>query len=150
MPLLLDGNNLVHRLPGSTRSRTEVRRLVLEATRHERLAVVVVFDGPPPPGSPLEEALGSVTVLWSGPVSADDTIVGKIPNGPAAGQWTVITDDRGLADRARRRGARVRRLSEWQARRTAPPRRPRTEPKLSSREVDEWEAFFSRERGDGD
>jgi hypothetical protein len=52
MPLLLDGNNLLHRIPGPPRSRAEVRRLVLEVTRHERLAVVVVFDGPPPAGSP--------------------------------------------------------------------------------------------------
>ncbi len=150
MPLLLDGNNLLHRLPRSSRSRSEVRRLVLEATRHERMAVVVVFDGPPPTGSPAEEALGAVTVFWSGAVSADDTIISRIPAGSGARQWTVITDDRGLADRARQLGASVRRLSEWRQRRPPTPKRPRTESKLSSREVQEWEAFFSRERGDGD
>lgn len=143
MPHLLDGNNLLHTLPTSSRSRRDVRKLVLDATRHERMAVVVVFDGPPPPGSPAHEQLGAVTVVWSGSVSADDAIVARIPNGPPARQWTVITDDRELADRARQRGASVRTLRDWRNRKPFAPRRHRAEPKLSSREIDEWEAFFS-------
>jgi hypothetical protein len=142
MPLLLDGNNLFHRLPPQSRSRAAVRSLVLDATRNERVAVVVVFDGPPPAGSPDRERLGPVTVLWSGSTSADDVIIRSIPDGPAARSWTVITDDRGLADRARRRGAAVRRLRQCMGRRKTPPRRPAAESKLSSRELQEWEAYF--------
>ena len=63
MPILVDGNNLLHRLPRGSRSRADVRRLVLGAIRHERMAVVVVFDGPPPAGSPEVESLGSATVV---------------------------------------------------------------------------------------
>ena len=147
MPILLDGNNLLHALSPSERSRSAVRRLVLEAARHERMAVTVVFDGPPPAGAPAEEVLGLVRVVYAGSRTADEVIVGRIPDGRAASQWSVVTDDRGLAARARDRGATTRTLSDWQQRpRTALPARPRAEPKLSAREVAEWEAYFK----DGD
>ena len=148
MPIIVDGNNLLHRLPTTSRSRAEVRRLVLETTRHERIAIVVVFDGPPPTGSPSEESLGSVTVVYAGKAVADDVIIGRLPTGRAASQWAVVTDDRGLAERARRRGATVRGLSEWQRRRPPTPKRVTREPKLSSHEVQEWEDFFSSDSGD--
>jgi len=142
MPLLVDGNNLLHRLPKPSRTRSAVRALVLDATRHERMSVVVVFDGPPPTGSPGHEALGRVTVVYSGAVAADDVIISRIPAGRRAREWVVVTDDRGLAGRARERGAAVRTLGEWSARpRPAPPRN-RAEAKLSSSEVAEWEEVF--------
>jgi predicted RNA-binding protein with PIN domain len=146
MPIFVDGNNLLHRLPGPSRSRDGVRRLVLETTRHERMAVVVVFDGPPPAGAPSEESLGSVTVIYAGATKADDVIIGRLPQGGTARQWVVVTDDRALGDRARQRGAQVRRLDEWRQKRPATPKRVTRESKLSSREVQEWEAFFSSDR----
>jgi len=142
MPILLDGNNLLHQLPRGARSRHEVRKLVLESVRHERMAVTVVFDGPPPTGSPPEEALGAVTVVYGGAVSADDVIIGRLPTDRTARQWVVVTDDRGLADRARQRGAAVRRLAEWHLKRRSAPKRVRAESKLSSHEVAEWETYF--------
>ena len=142
MPLLVDGNNLLHRLPRSDRSRPAVRAMVLEATRHERMSVVVVFDGPPPAGSPEREVLGPVTVIYSGAAAADDVIIGRIPAGASARQWVVVTDDRGLAGRARERGAAVRTLGEWSARPRRAPSRKHGEAKLSSREVAEWEKVF--------
>jgi len=147
MPLLIDGNNLLHRLPKSSRTRSAVRSLVLEATRHERMSVVVVFDGPPAPGSPSHEVLGRVAIVYSGATSADDVIVGRIPAGRSARQWVVVTDDRALADRARQRGAAVRTLGEWSARPRPAPPKARTEPKLSSDEVAVWEKLFKDRRG---
>ena len=117
---------------------------MLEATRNERMSVTVVFDGQPPEGMSARESLGNVTVVYSGSRSADDVIVGMIPSGSAAGQWSVVTDDRGLADRVRDRGARVRRLTEWRGRRRQKtPARARAESKLSSNEIAEWEDYFS-------
>ncbi len=149
MPLLIDGNNLLHRLPKSSRTRAGVRALVLEATRHERMSVVVVFDGPPAPGSPEHEALGRVAILYSGASSADEVIVGRIPAGRSARQWVVVTDDRVLADRVRQRGAATRTLAEWSARPRPTPPRTRAEAKLSSREVAEWEEVFRGGRKHG-
>lgn len=143
MPILIDGNNLLHRLPREQRTREAVRREVLERTRHERLRVTVVFDGPPPEGAAAREHLGAVTVQYSGGRSADDMIVELIPHGPPARQWTVVTDDAGLRRRVVDRGAAVRSLAEWSGRRPRPaPTRRRAEPKLSAREIDEWTAWF--------
>ena len=144
MPILLDGNNLLHRLPKPQRSRSAVRKQVLEVTRHETMSVTVVFDGPPPAGTPARESLGRVTVVYSGSKSADDVIVAMLPRGAAATQFSVVTDDRRLGDRVRDHGAKVRRLAEWQGRRKQkPPRRSSYESKLSSHDVQDWEQFFA-------
>jgi hypothetical protein len=112
------------------------------------MLVTVVFDGPPPSGAPAREALGTVTVIYSGARAADDVIFALLPAGSAAKQWSVVTDDRGLATRVKDRGARVRSLAQWRGRRRQKtPARPRVESKLSSRDISEWEDFFS---GDGD
>ena len=149
MPILLDGNNLLYSLPTANRSRAAVRRLVLDATRNQRMSVTVVFDGPPPAGSPAEELLGRALVIYSGSRSADEVILSRVPAGRAARQWIVVTDDRGLGQRARQRGASVKALRQWQVRPRKTPAGRRVEPKLSSREVSEWEEFF-RGRGEND
>ncbi len=151
MPLVLDGNNLMHRLPADSRDRRSVRSRALELVRRQRATVTVVFDGPPPPGFPVRESLGRVTVLYSGSRSADDLIVALIPPRPRAADWIVVTDDRELARRVRERGAGTRPLRSWLGSpRPRPGRaaRPRPEPELSPREVAEWEAYFQRGRGE--
>jgi hypothetical protein len=112
------------------------------------MSVVVVFDGPPPAGAPEHEALGPVTVVYSGAMAADDVIIGRIPAGASARQWVVVTDDRGLAGRARGRGAAVRSLGEWSARPRRAPSRKHSEAKLSPREIAEWEEIFRGGRKD--
>jgi len=146
MPLLIDGNNLLHSLPPSERSRADVRHLVLETVRRERLQVTVVFDGPPPDGSPKVEHLGRVTVRYSGSSSADDLILRVLPGGSRASEWAVVTDDQELGNRVRDRGGRVLSLSEWHSRKPRPPHKLAHEPKLSSHDINEWEAYFSGER----
>lgn len=150
MPILLDGNNLLHKMPGSRRSRADVRSQVLEVTRRETMSVTVVFDGPPPAGAPEKESLGRVTVIYAGSRTADDVIVNMLPAGAAAKQFSVITDDRGLAGRVRERGAMVRKLAEWQRRPKQKPRPSKFESKLSSHDVADWEDFFSGRREGGD
>ena len=54
----------------------------------------------------------------------------------------------GLADRARERGAKVRRLAEWQGRKIQKARPTKFESKLSSHDIADWEAFFAE--GDSD
>ena len=143
MPILIDGNNLLHSLPRNERSRDAVRRRALDTVRHEGVSLTVVFDGPPAAGSPEIEHLGQVHVRYSGSSSADDVIIGLLPQGGRATEWVVVTDDRGLRDRARERGARARTLSQWRSRRVSKPRREAPEPKLSSRELRQWEEFFA-------
>lgn len=142
MPVIVDGNNFLHSLSPPHQSRAEVRQRTLEQVRHEALKVVVVFDGPPPKGSPAIEHLGPVTIRYSKNTSADDVIISLIPDGKIASQWVVVTDDRGLRDRARGKGASVRTLAQWRGRRPRT-RRSRHESRLSSHEIAQWEAFFS-------
>ncbi len=120
-----------------------MRHLILEAVRHERFQVTVVFDGPPPDGSPKVEHLGRVTVRYSGSSSADDLILRVLPDGTRASEWVVVTDDRELGRRVRDCGGRVLPLGEWHSRRPRQPRKPAHEPKLSSHDIADWEAFFS-------
>jgi hypothetical protein len=143
MPVLVDGSNLLHALGPEHSRRADVRRLVLERVRRERMRVVVVFDGPPPAGAPARESLGRVTIRYAAPASADDVIVSLLPSGAEARGWTVVTDDRGLAGRVRQRGAAVRSLAEWR-RGLETPREPPSREGLTPSEVAEWEAYFSR------
>ncbi|MFV2073469.1 MAG: NYN domain-containing protein [Thermoanaerobaculales bacterium] len=143
MPIAIDGNNLLHSLPEGERTRSEVRRRVLEIVRNDSLQVILVFDGPPSSGMPETEHLGLLTVRYAGSVSADTVLLGLIPEGDRAAKWIVVSDDSELGARVRSRGGQVRSLGDWKRRQPAKPRRPTYEPKLSSHDVADWEAFFS-------
>ena len=148
MPILLDGNNLLHRLPRGARSRTEARRITLDLARAESIRVLVVFDGPPPAGAPQREELGKVSIVYSGARSADDVIVATLPTGNRARDWVVVTDDRGLRERALQAGAQVRSVAMWRRKTPPKPRHRSAEPKLSSHELAEWEEFFGNRSKD--
>jgi len=152
MPIVIDGNNLLHSLPPDQRSRAAVRQRVLDQSRREKISVTVVFDGPPPDGTPSAEHLGSVTILYSGKTSADDLIINRLPSGNAARSWSVVTNDRGLGARVRERGASIRTLTQWTSRRGAKvrPGKPRPKPPLRVKEVEKWEDVFNKGKQTGD
>ena len=116
--------------------------------RHEGIRLTVVFDGPPPAGSPQLENLGRVSIQYSGGSSADDVILRLLPPRGRALEWVVVTDDRALRDSVRERGAQVRSLDEWRSRMPRKPRHLSRESKLSSREIDDWEAYFASREDD--
>ncbi len=146
MPIVIDGNNLLHSLPSHQRSREAVRQTILDQSRREKISVTVVFDGPPPDGSPATEHLGQVTIFYSGQASADDVIIGRLPSGTAARSWSVVTNDHGLAARVRERGASIRTLAQWTGRRGSKtrPGKPRPRPPLRPNEVQQWEEEFTK------
>ena len=84
-----------------------------------------------------------MSVRYSGAVSADTVILDLLPDGRAAAQWVVVTNDRRLRELARSKGAGVRTLAEWRGRRGAPKKRGGYESKLSSNAVADWERYFS-------
>lgn len=145
MPVLVDGNNVLHRLAAGERSRHGLRRRILQAVRGQRMRVEVIFDGPPPEGVPGVERLGAVSVRYAGKRSADDLIIERLPSGASAADWTVVTDDRELARRAAAAGARTLGAAAWLARsETAiePDGEKPGEP--SPDEIEEWLDLFSR------
>ena len=143
MPVIIDGNNLLHSLQSHERDRESVRRKALDTVRHEGISLIVVFDGPPPAGSPAIEHLGRATVRYSGTSTADDLILDLLPPSGRASDWVIVTDDRALGRKVRDRGATVRALKEWRSRKIGKPKRATREPKLSSHEVANWEEYFS-------
>jgi len=106
MPRVIDGDNLLGTWPGRSRSDAEKRALVREIDglmRREKRRVVVVFDGSPPPGV----SYGS-DVFFSGQGRKADAVILELlrrerdPRG-----WTVVTNDRSLADQCHFVGAKV-------------------------------------------
>ncbi len=139
MPWLVDGDNLLGSWPGWERSaegRRQLARLLDQWSRACGRRVMVVFDGPGPPG---------VGVVHSGAGrSADEWIVGFLRRQNQPRTWRVVTSDRSLAERARALGAETEpshrfraRLSEAVARQDREDDKPR-----GPVSVAEWLRYF--------
>ena len=114
--MLIDGDNLLHRVRGM-RDEAGVAWLLprLSAWRPAGVAVTVMLDGASDPGTPRRHrAASGITWQHSGRVDADTAIVDMARDRPYGdrARTLVITDDRGLADRARHVGVLTRRL-DW-------------------------------------
>ena len=150
--LLLDGHNLIGRLPGHSLEREEegreaVLRLVGAAKGGGGERVTVVFDGDRP-GSAKSSGFGGLTVVYSpAGKNADDEIVRRL-GGVNPKSVTVVTSDIGLAARVRAEGARVMRCEEFLSRLSEPKSRHGIEekPEPSSTEVEDWLAEFEKRR----
>lgn len=117
---LVDGFNLLHAavLRGGPRNewwRESNRALVVALARgfdDRRAEVVVVFDGE---GSAAEaDPAGGPRVVFA--ASADEWMLAALRAAADPSRVAVVTADRRLADRARHRGARVVRPTEFAAR----------------------------------
>lgn len=111
MPYLIDGNNLLHAAwdledPDRSIGRSGLCRALGGWAERKRESVLVVFDGPAPPGALKEQIADSrIEVRYSGHISADDVLIGILDTHSAARRVTVISADRRIASAARRRGA---------------------------------------------
>ena len=113
--LLIDGNNLLHRVAGSVDPGAQ--RLLLARLRGaipSTLSAVLMLDGHADSGTSRTEKVGKgFEIRHSGSISADDAILRLIdkyaPSDRAA--ITVVSDDRAFTDRARRLGAHTQRLA---------------------------------------
>jgi predicted RNA-binding protein with PIN domain len=148
--LLLDGHNLIGRSRTLRLDREEESRLkLLERVAAAKGAggqpVWVVFDGNRP-GRPLPQKFGGVRVCYSsGGRTADEEILKRVEAlGP--GRATVVTSDRGLADRARARGARILTAEEFLSRLERPRSGPASEkPSPDAEDVERWLEEFEGE-----
>ena len=115
MPRIVDGDNLLGRWPGRKRSAGERRRLTHQIQRLARrrgTRIVVVFDGTPPPG-----ATSGADVHYAGRTSdADTVIIELLKDVDDVAGWSVVTDDRPLADQCRYLGARHERCGAFRQR----------------------------------
>lgn len=113
--LLIDGNNLLHRVAGSVEPGAQ--RLLLARLRGaipQTLSTVLMLDGHADSGTSRTEKVGKgFEIRHSGSISADDAILRLIDKYPPADRAaiTVVSDDRAFTDRARRLGAHTQRLA---------------------------------------
>lgn len=129
--VLIDGDNLLHRVRGM-RDEAGVAWLLprLSAWRPAGVSVTVLLDGASDPGTPRRHrAASGITWEHSGRVDADTAIVEMARAQPYAdrARTVVITDDRGLTDRARHAGVLTRRL-DWLVEQLNHPTVPGTAP----------------------
>lgn len=154
MPYLVDGNNLAHALgltSGGLADREACARMVGEFCRSQGAQATIVFDGPAPSGAKAERAGHRTRILFGEGRAADDLILRFLTDAKAPRDFTVVTSDKSLGDKARHRGAVVLKAHEFARRleRTAPALEPRPE-KPGARETPEqiaaWLAVFDPKR----
>lgn len=120
MPVIIDGNNLLHAAREAEALSLLIGRSMLCDTigrwalrRDER--VHVVFDGPAP-NAALAKQIGNpaINVTYSGAgVSADAVVVDLVENDSAARRLLVVSSDRAIIRVAKRRRARPVRSEEF-------------------------------------
>ena len=105
MSWVIDGNNLLGRA-GAARdtadSKRQLVRLLASFARVNRTKLACFFDGPEP--EHFGKHLGSVSVIFSGARSADELIAKRVAAGSG---WKVVTADRALAARIKRRQVEI-------------------------------------------
>jgi rRNA-processing protein FCF1 len=113
--LLIDGNNLLHRVTGSVEpdaQRTLLPRL--RALLPPTIATVMMLDGHADVGTSRTEKIAhGFEIRHSGSISADDALLHIVRNHEPGDRHeiTVVSDDRALSDRVRHLGARTQRLA---------------------------------------
>lgn len=113
--LLIDGNNLLHRLSGSVDPGAQ-RLLIatLRAALPDTLRAILMLDGHPAAGTDRRQRVTrALEIHHAGSLSADDALLNIVRDSAhnrRAG-LVLVTDDRALTDKARHLGARTQRLA---------------------------------------
>ena len=153
MPILIDGHNLIGRLPGLSLAdpddEEKLVRLLQPLQARKKSSLVVVFD----PGITFLPAQkrrqGRIQVVYApAGSSADEVIAKRVAASRNPSEWLVVTNDQALASRVQRFGARVQSADDLVADLEATPggeadwkdREP------SSDEVEFWLSQFQRRR----
>jgi predicted RNA-binding protein with PIN domain len=112
MPVIIDGHNLVPKIPGieldNLDDEIQLIELLLEYCRIRRKQIEVYFDKAPQ-GHPRVQKHGSVTAFFARPgKTADDEIKGRLVRlERGARNWTVISSDGSIQTAARAARAEV-------------------------------------------
>lgn len=157
MPVVIDGNNLIHAARSIGTSELLIGRSMLcdslgAWARRRRERVHVVFDGPaPPPELATQIAHPDILVTYSGPRTSADAVLNKVvASDSAARRLVVVSSDREVARNARRHDATSVRSDEfWRMveHDLAQPERQPDEPDekrrgLDSQQTEAWLAEF--------
>lgn len=156
MPFLIDGHNVIAALPDIdlTENHDEAK-LVLKLrawTARVRRKATVVFDGGLPGGQSRSLSSPDVEVVFAARrrTNADRIIRERIRDLPDAPNWTVISSDREILDKADAVGARTLSAQDFAYALNHPPREEKEKPQtVSPAEVERWlEVFDDPEEGE--
>jgi predicted RNA-binding protein with PIN domain len=148
MPYLIDGHNLIGCIRGmSLRDPNDERRLLefLAPLAHAlRRKMVVFFDRGASDCKGKGPRIGLVEARFIPlPGSADAAILGYLQGRNDARNYTVITSDSAVRERARRTGAKVVRAGEFLREAQSAAARVRKEkPPGNPEEIDDWLRLF--------
>jgi len=149
MPILIDGHNLIGRLPDLRLDDPDdeaklVLRLRAYAARTRKRITVVFDQGLPGGEAPQLSGAGVKVVFASAGRSADGVLRERIRRDSDPRGLLVVTSDVGVAAAAQARGARVMRSEEFAAQLVAPAADAADgrETTLSEAEVEEWLRLF--------
>lgn len=156
MPYLIDGHNLIARMPDLSLDDPHdevklVQRLKGYMMRR-RKKCTVVFDNGLPGGADPYLSNSQVEVVWARSNSeADRVIVERIRTTRASAQWQVVTSDQKVAHQAQQRGMRVIASAEFAAEllsisALAAPDDEDPNPVVSPREVEEMLRLFDERK----
>ncbi len=149
MPLLIDGHNLIARLPGISLDDPYDEAKLVERLRSYRARtgkrIVVVFDGGVPAGWSADLSSGGITVIFAAPGRpADKIIIERIRRSRDPRELVVVSSDREVTAVAEECGARVMPAESFAATLNAPSPAvgERADVTLSPAEVKEWLNIF--------
>ena len=163
MEYYIDGHNLIPKLQGIRLSDDNDEQALLERiqeyARLSRKKCTVFFDKAPE-NRTRSESYGTLRVIYvTHQTKADEEIIARVNQlGKArAAEITVVSSDQHVQWQCRQAGAKTvgsdqfaaEMNSTFSGKSTAPKRLrtgPRLEPKLSSKEVDEWLELFGEKR----
>jgi predicted RNA-binding protein with PIN domain len=151
MPILIDGHNLIGRLPSLSLEdpddEMQLVEMLMSYQARTGKAITVVFDPGGAHSLAQTRTRGRVrSVFAPHGSSADRMIEHRVQKSRNASEWLVVTSDRGLADSVAREGARIRSSEAFAAELGAPgdvsPGLREVPP--SPDEVEAWLAEFER------
>ncbi len=149
MPYFLDGNNLIGRARGRSRPEDEDRAALIselcDRLRRTRARAMLFFDGAAPVGG---TSFGSLSIRFSGSVSADEVILREISRAAAPGEVVLVTADRELSRRARDTGAKTLAPQAFWDR--FGNTREGASDETAAVDVEAWMRFFGDERNRGE
>lgn len=148
MSYIIDGHNLIGTLPDLDLSQPDDEAQLLARLRGYRAraggrSMIVFFDSGDLPAQMHDPSSPGIQVRFSAPgQTADDAIMLYLRGRREPGQYAVVTNDTGLAWRAREAGASVLRASDFAAKLAAVRRRP-TAPEVEGPAHDPHDPAFA-------
>lgn len=155
MPFIIDGHNLIPKIPGMSLQDTEdelqLVNLLQEFCRVNRKKVEVYFDNAPP-GSPGARNYGNVIARFIREGNTADGAIRKklVRLGGEARNWTVVSSDREVQAHARTVRAKILSAEKFAGQLTATMESTgevvtKEDSELSAQEVEDWLKIFGED-----